>query len=135
MWCSFKEVSIYYWDIYYQDLHALLSCELDVFLAVMFPRVFCFFWFLCLCLLAGLLSCVWLFATSWTILQARILEWIAIPFSRGSSRSRDQTQVSCIAGRFIIIWATREAHSLIHTMFKWMKWLRGGPVRIQICTI
>ena len=40
------------------------------------------------------------------ILQARILEWIAVPFSRGSSWSRDWTQVSCIAGRFFIIWAT-----------------------------
>ena len=43
------------------------------------------------------------------ILQARILEWVAIPFSRGSSRPRDQTQVSCIAGRFFTDWATREA--------------------------
>ena len=34
------------------------------------------------------------------ILQARILEWVAISFSRGSSRPRDRTQVSCIAGRF-----------------------------------
>ena len=34
------------------------------------------------------------------ILQARILEWVAIPFSRGSSQLRDQIQVSCIAGRF-----------------------------------
>ena len=34
------------------------------------------------------------------ILQARILEWEAFPFSRGSSKARDQTQVSCIAGRF-----------------------------------
>ena len=34
------------------------------------------------------------------ILQARILEWVAFLFSRGSSQSRDQTQVSCIAGRF-----------------------------------
>ena len=33
------------------------------------------------------------------ILQARILEWVAVPFSRGSSRPRDQTQLSCIAGR------------------------------------
>ena len=40
------------------------------------------------------------------ILQARILEWIAIPFSRGSSWPRDQTQLSCIAGRFFTIWAT-----------------------------
>ena len=38
------------------------------------------------------------------ILQARILEWVAIPFSRGSSQPRDQTQVSCIAGRFFTIW-------------------------------
>ena len=43
------------------------------------------------------------------ILWARMLEWVAIPFSRGSSRPRDQTQVSCIAGRFPTIWATREA--------------------------
>ena len=34
------------------------------------------------------------------ILQARILEWVAFPFSRGCSQSRDQTGVSCIAGRF-----------------------------------
>ena len=34
------------------------------------------------------------------ILQARILEWVAFPFSRGSSRSRDQTHVCCIGGRF-----------------------------------
>ena len=34
------------------------------------------------------------------ILQARILEWVAFPFSRGSSRSRSQTGVSCIAGGF-----------------------------------
>ena len=41
------------------------------------------------------------------ILQARILEWFAIPFSRGSPT--DWTQVSCIAGGFFTIWATREA--------------------------
>ena len=34
------------------------------------------------------------------ILQARILEWVNVPFSRGSSQPRDQTQVSCIAGGF-----------------------------------
>ena len=43
------------------------------------------------------------------ISQARILEWVAIPFSRGSSWPRDQTQVSRIAGRFFTVWATREA--------------------------
>ena len=43
------------------------------------------------------------------ILQARILDWVAFPFSRGSSQPRDQTQVSCIAGRNFNSWATREA--------------------------
>ena len=42
------------------------------------------------------------------ILRARILEWIAIPFSRGSSRPRDQTWVFCVTGRQTI-WATRES--------------------------
>ena len=37
------------------------------------------------------------------IFQARISEWIAVPFSKGSSQTRDQTQVSCIAGRFFTI--------------------------------
>ena len=37
------------------------------------------------------------------LLQARILEWVAIPFFRGSSQSRDWTQVSCTEGRFFII--------------------------------
>ena len=43
------------------------------------------------------------------ILQARILQWVAIPFSRGSSQPRGQTWVFRIAGRFFIIWAIREA--------------------------
>ena len=53
-------------------------------------------------------------ATPWTgpsvhgILQARILEWVAIPDSRGSSQPRDQTQVSCIVDRFFTVWATRD---------------------------
>ena len=47
------------------------------------------------------------------ILQARILESVAILFSKGSSQPRDWTQVSCIAGRFFTIWATREAHICI----------------------
>ena len=44
-------------------------------------------------------------------LQARILEWVAFPFSRGSSQARDWTQVSCIAGIQFTSWATREALS------------------------
>ena len=47
--------------------------------------------------------------TAHGILQARILEWVALPFSRGSSQPRDQTLVSHIAGRFFTSRATREA--------------------------
>ena len=43
------------------------------------------------------------------ILQARILEWVAILFSRDSSQQRDWTWISCIAGRFFTIWAIRDA--------------------------
>ena len=44
------------------------------------------------------------------ILQARILEWITISFSRGSSQPRDRTRVSHIAGRRFNLWATSKAH-------------------------
>ena len=47
------------------------------------------------------LSCVQLFVTPWTV-QARILEWVAFPFSRGSSQPRDRTQVSCIEGDSVL---------------------------------
>ena len=46
------------------------------------------------------------------ILQARILEQVAFPFSRGSSQPRDRTQVSHIAGRFFTNWATREVEDI-----------------------
>ena len=60
------------------------------------------------------------FAISWTVAHpprssvhgislARILEWVAISFSVGSSRPKDKTQVFCTAGRFFTDWATREA--------------------------
>ena len=62
---------------------------------------------------------VQLFATPWTvahqaplsmgILQARTLEWVAMPTSRRFSQPRDWTQVSCIAGEFFTVRATREA--------------------------
>ena len=55
------------------------------------------------------------------ILQARILEWIAMPYSGGSSQPRDWTQVSLIAGRFLTVRATREAHfsTLLAYKNKW----------------
>ena len=43
------------------------------------------------------------------IFQARVLEWVAISFSRGSSQPRDWTRISPIVGRGFTIWATREA--------------------------
>ena len=59
------------------------------------------------------------------ILQARILEWVATSFSRGSSRSRDQTRVSCIAGRHFNLWATREA--LIIKSVSWFQRMAQHP--------
>ena len=43
------------------------------------------------------------------ILQTRILEWVSVSFSRGSSQPRNWTQVSCVAGGVFTIWATGEA--------------------------
>ena len=47
------------------------------------------------------------------ILQARILEWVSISFSKGFSQPRDGTEISCIAGRFFTDWARREAPVLL----------------------
>ena len=53
------------------------------------------------------------------ILQVRILEWAAMPSSRGSSQPRDQTHVSRIAGEFFTFWATREvAKVIMYNSFK-----------------
>ena len=60
------------------------------------------------------------------ILQARILEWVAFPFSRGSSQPRGRTQVSCIAGGFFTSWATREAQYFFKPLFL----VGGGGGRI-----
>jgi len=49
------------------------------------------------------------------IFQARILEWVAIPFSRGSSQRRDQTLISYIGRQILYHWATGEAHIYIGT--------------------
>ena len=46
------------------------------------------------------------------ILQAKILEWVAFPFSRGCCQARDRTQVFHIAGRFFTGQAPREAHQM-----------------------
>ena len=46
------------------------------------------------------------------ILQTRILEWISIPFSRRTSKPRDQTLVSCLTGRFFTVWATGKSPTM-----------------------
>ena len=84
---------------------------------------------MCVCVCARArshFSHVWLFTTPWTgacqavhwIFQAQILERVAMPSSRGSSRPKDQTQVSCISciARWILYhWGTGEAH--IHIIY------------------
>ena len=56
------------------------------------------------------------------IFQARVLERVAISFSRGSSQPRNRTRVSCIAGRRFTVWATREANQGIKppTILGWI---------------
>ena len=66
------------------------------------------------------------------IFQARILEWVAMPSSSGSSQPRDQTQVSYFAGRFFTIWATREGKVYIlsfETLVLFPTWFPKQRVR------
>ena len=49
------------------------------------------------------------------LFQARILEWVSMPFPKGSSWPRSWTLVSCIVGRFFTVWTTREVQHLINT--------------------
>ena len=81
----------------------------------------------CACMLSCF-SCVRLFANPWTvcsppgssvhgILQARKLEWVALPSSRGSSPPRDQTWVSCIAGGFFTAKSAGKPYYILrHTL-------------------
>ena len=57
------------------------------------------------------------------IVQSRILEWVAISFSRGSSRPRDQTWVSRIVDRRFTVWATREVQLLVQV------------VKLRLCSV
>ena len=69
----------------------------------------------------GLRHCGWILYHGSHKWSPRILEWVAYPFSRGSSRPRNRTGVSCIAGRFFTYWAIRETpqmqkHSIKHKL-------------------
>ena len=70
------------------------------------------------------------------ILQARILEWVAFPFSRGSSQPRNRTRVSCIAGIFFTNWAIREAQRWVELFYndsiRLLAFL-GSPARSGAC--
>ena len=74
------------------------------------------------------------------VLQAIILEWVAFPFSRGSSQPRDRTQVSHIAGRFFTSWATRKAHTTMeesqrnNALSKKLSIVSNRPWPIPICS-
>ena len=63
---------------------------------------------------ALVLTAIYLAFNNYRILsESEILEWVAFPFSRGSSQPRDQTQVFHIAGGFFTSWATREPHTML----------------------
>ena len=102
------------------------------------------------------LESLWLYSHG--ILEARILEWVAFPFSRGSLQPRDQTEVSHIIGRLFTSWITKEAQengvgswSLLQQIFltqeshqgllhcRWILSYQGSPtdlltlVRFWVC--
>ena len=79
---------------------------------------------LILCHSLLLLSSVFPSIRVFTNESARILEWVAIFFSEGSSWPRDQTWVSFITGRFFTIWATRTAHEASYKIHK--SWFRNA---------
>ena len=93
--------------------HAVFE-NLLLFLCFLYQCDLLGFLFCCCCCRSAVQLCLTLCDsmdhTVHGILQARILEWVDFPFSRGYFQPRDRTQVSCIAGRFFTSWATREAH-------------------------
>ena len=66
------------------------------------------------------------------ILQARIMDRVAIPFSKWSSQPRDQTLVSCTAGEFFTVWATREVHFIVQSQLKSLT-LEYGTLKRKSC--
>ena len=121
-------ISVYFWSSYWIFLcFEVLICETGI--KIVFTQVVELKWvdicdvlkrvpgtFIQACLVAqscptlcDSMDCSLPVSSAHGIFQARIREWVAIPFSRGSSQPRDWTQVSCIVGRFFTIWATREA--------------------------
>ena len=84
----------------------------------------------------GLLHCRWILYQLSHKGSPRILEWVAYPFSSGSSRPRNQTGITCIAGRFFTNWAMREVYSpqgckesdKMYSKFKYAYWSFTNPL-------
>ena len=98
----------------WSDLAAVAAAYMSVFLPFLSLTSFFFLLSSLLIWKWKLLSRVWLFGTPWAIqsmefFRPELLEWVVVPFSRGSSQPRDWSQVSRIAGGFFTSWATREA--------------------------
>ena len=73
------------------------------------------------------------------ILQARILEWVAIPFSKGSSWPRDQIWVSCVAGRLFTVWDFElyvgEEDEVIISLYYFFRFVYSDNTKFAICWI
>ena len=86
-----------------------------------------------------LLSYLRLFVTPWTnsmhgILQVRILEWVAVPFSKGSSQSREWTQVCCIEGGLFTSYAGF-CHTLTWISHRYDSLVVSGEQYWHICCL
>ena len=69
------------------------------------------------------------------ILQARILEWVAIPFLRQLCQPRDWTWVFCIAGRFFTVWATRDARQCRgYGLDSWSGKISHAMEQVSLCS-
>ena len=79
----------------------------------------------------GLLHCRWILYQLSHKANPRILEWVAYPFSSGSSRPRNQTRVSCIAGRFFTNWAMRGAFDSKSISKKKKKLYKSDCIKIK----
>ena len=82
---------------------------------------------------SGIPHCRWILYQLSHKGSPRILELVAFPFSSGSSRPRNQTGVSCIAGGFFTNWAIGEAHLLIISSGVWVKSLAKIEVVLPVC--
>ena len=116
------------WDFWW-DSGIVLSLQINLgIMSILTISVFCAKNMVCVCAkslqscptLCDLMYCKLPGSSVHGIFQARILEWVAMPFSRGSSYSRDRTWVSWTVGRFFIIWATRDMVSLSFLFFSGM---------------